>query len=137
MFFSLFYLFIYLLFVVGKDIGQIYKHSQSQLSTSSFKAPVRSSSASKTSSSIELATTSVPTVRDKNQKICVLCSQNSIHNDVSIINNDDIHSRKTSRKKNCSIPITSTPNHHAQRIATTSASMLNLHTTTILPPVGK
>ena len=33
-----------LLFFMGKDIGQIYKSSQSQLSTSSLKAPVSSSS---------------------------------------------------------------------------------------------
>ena len=36
-----------------------------------------------------------------------------------------------------SIPTTSNTHHRAQRIATTSSSMLNLHTTTRLPPVGK
>ena len=41
------------------------------------------------------------------------------------------------QETNHSIPTTSTPNHHAQRIATTSTSILNLHTPTILPPVGK
>ena len=36
-----------------------------------------------------------------------------------------------------SIPKTSPHNHHAQCISTTSARMLNLHTTTMIPPVGK
>ena len=38
--------------------------------------------------------------------------------------------------KNYSIPNTSTPNNHAKSISTTSASILNLHTPTILLPVG-
>ena len=41
------------------------------------------------------------------------------------------------REKNYSIPITSNPNHHAQRICDTSVSLLNLNTRTNLPPVGK
>ena len=43
-FFSSCYHFILfvLLFVIGKDIGQIYRYSQSQLSTLSLKAPVSS-----------------------------------------------------------------------------------------------
>ena len=41
------------------------------------------------------------------------------------------------QEKNCNFSTTSTPNHHAQRIANTYACMLNLHTITILPPVGK
>ena len=40
------------------------------------------------------------------------------------------------QEKNYIIPTTSTPNHNPQHINTTPASMLNLHTTTILPPVG-
>ena len=122
---------------MGKDIGWIYKHSQSQLLPLSFKAPVFSSSVYQTSSSIELTKTSVPSVRNKKHNNNVLCSQNSIQNDVIITNNDDIQACETSRKQNYRIPTSSTPNHHAQRIATTSASMLNLHTTTVLPPVGK
>ena len=66
-----------------------------------------------------------------------MCYQNTIQNDARITNNDDIQSCETSRKQNYSIPTTSTPNHHAQYINTTSASILNLHTHTILPPVGK
>ena len=122
---------------MGKDIGKIYKYSQSQLSTSSLKAPVSSSSDPQTSSAIGLTTTSVPSVRDKNQNNYVLYSQNTIHNDASITNNDDIQSCETARKQNYSIPKFSTPNHHTQRIATTSSSILNLNTPTILPPVGK
>ena len=40
-------------------------------------------------------------------------------------------------KKNYSIPTTSTNNHHAHRISDTSVSLLNLHTTKKLTPVGK
>ena len=67
----------------------------------------------------------------------VLCYQNTIQNDVSITNIDDIHSCETARKQKYSIPTTSTPNHHVQRIATITESILDLHTPTILPPVGK
>ena len=35
------------------------------------------------------------------------------------------------------IPTTSTSNHHAQRISSMSVSLLNLHTTKQLSPVGK
>ena len=82
---------------MGKDIGRIYKHSQSQISTSSFKAPVSLSSYPQTSSSIELTTMSVPFFRDKNQNNSVLCSQNSIHNDISITNNNYIKYCNTER----------------------------------------
>ena len=122
---------------MGKDIGRIYQHSKSQLSTPSFKAPVSSYLASQTSPPIELTTTSIPSVRDKNQNNYVLCSQNTIHNDVRITNNDGIQSCETARKQNYSIPTTSIPNHHAQCISTTSASMLNVHTPTGLTPVGE
>ena len=40
------------------------------------------------------------------------------------------------RKKNCIIPTTSTPNNHAQLISATSVNLLNLHTTMKLYPVG-
>ena len=55
---------------MGKDIGQIYKYSQSQLSTSSLKAPVSSSSYPQASSAIKLTTAPVPSVIEKNQEIC-------------------------------------------------------------------
>ena len=137
MFFSFYNIFIYLLFVVGKYIGQIYKHNPYQISNSSFKAPVCSSSDYQTSSSIKLTTTYVSSVRYKKQNNSVLCSQYSIQNDVSITNNNDMQSYDKAKKQKYSIPTTSTPNHHAQCIANTSACMLNLHTTTGLPPVGK
>ena len=122
---------------MGKDIGRIYKHSQYQLSTSSLKAPVSSSSEPQTSSAIELTTTSVPSATDKHQNNYVLYSQNTIQNDATITNNDDIQSCETAKKQNYSIPTISTPNHHSQRIASTSSSRLNFNTPTILPPVGK
>ena len=84
-----------------------------------FKAHVRSSSASQISSSIELTITSVPSVREKKENNYVLCSKNSIQNAVSITNNNNIQYCDTARKQNYSIPTTSIPNHHAQRIATT------------------
>ena len=83
---------------MGKDIEQIYKHGQSQLSTLSLKAPVSSSPSSQASSAIRLTTTSIPSVRDKNKNNYVLCSQNTIQNDVSIKNNDDIQSYETEIK---------------------------------------
>ena len=66
-----------------------------------------------------------------------MCSENSIQNDLSITNNDDIQYFETQRKRIFSIPTTSTINHNAQRIDATSVSLLNLHTTKISPPVGK
>ena len=53
---------------MNKDIENIYKHSQSQISNQSFKSLVLSSIVSQTSSSIKLTTTSVPSVRYKKQK---------------------------------------------------------------------
>ena len=50
---------------MGKEIDQIYKHSQYQLSTTPIKAPVFSYSDSQTSSSIKLTITSVYSVIDK------------------------------------------------------------------------
>ena len=50
---------------MGKDIGQICKYSQSQLSTSSLKAPVTSSSEPEKSSAIKLTTTTFPSVTEK------------------------------------------------------------------------
>ena len=69
--------------------------------------------------------------RNKPIPFCVLKSR---INDLSIINNYDIYETP---KQIHSIPTTSTPNHHAQRIAATSVNLLNLHTTTTLSPVGK
>ena len=63
---------------MGKDMGNFYKHSQSQLSTPSIKAPVLLSLASQTSSSIQLKRTSVPSFIDKKQTNPGLRSKNSI-----------------------------------------------------------
>ena len=84
---------------MGKEIGKIYKNSQYQLSTPSIKAPVHLSLDSQTSTSIELAITSIPSVRDKKQTNSILCSKNSIYNYLSIKNNDYIQSCETQRKK--------------------------------------
>ena len=63
--------------------------------------------------------------------------QNSIQNDLSITNNDDIQSFETQKKQNHSIPTTLNPNHHAQRIRAMSVILLNLHTTMKLTPAVK
>ena len=119
-----------------KYIGRIYKHIQSQLSTLSLKRPVSSSSKPQTPSAIELTTTSVSSVIDKILNNYVLYSQNTIQNDATITNNDNIQYCETA-KTNYSIPTISTPNHRSQYIATTSSSILHFNTSTILPPVGK
>ena len=75
---------------MGKDTGQIYKHSKLKLSTLSLKTPVSSYSEPQTSSAIELTTTSIPFATDNHQKKYVLYSQNTIQNDATITNNDDI-----------------------------------------------
>ena len=77
---------------MGKYIELIYKHSQSQLSTLSLKAPVSSSSESQTSSAVKLTTTFVPYSRDKHQNNSIFYSQNTIQNDATITKNDDIQS---------------------------------------------
>ena len=118
-----------------KDIGRIYKYSQSQLSNSSLKAPVSSSSEPQTYSAIKLTTTPVPSARNKHQNNYVLYSQNTIQNDATITNNDNIHSCETPKKIN--ISTISTPNHYPQRIASTSSSIFTSNTPTILPQVGK
>ena len=122
---------------MGKDIGQIYKYSQSQLSTLSLKVPVISYSDPQTPSAIELTTTSVPSVWDKNQNNYVLYPQNPIQNDASITNNGDIQSYKTERKQNYITSNISKPNHHTKHIAMTYSSILNSNTPMILPQVGK
>ena len=107
---------------MGKDIGIIYKHSKYQLWTLSINAPVLSYSAFKTSSSIELTIIYVPSVRDKKQTNSVLCYENYIQNNLGIKNNYNIQPFET-RRKNYSIPTTSTPNNHEQRISSTSVNI--------------
>ena len=84
---------------MGNYIGKIYKHSQSQLSTLSLKTPVSSYSEPQTSSAVELTTTSVPSVTEKNQNNSVFYSQNTIQNDATITKNDDIKSFDTAKNK--------------------------------------
>ena len=79
---------------------------------------------------------SIPSVKDKNQNNAVLYSQNTIHNDSSIKNKDDIQSCETPRNV-FRITTISTPDHNTQCFATTSSSILNLNTPTTLPPIGK
>ena len=79
---------------MGKEIGLIYKHGQYQLSTSSIKAHVSSSSEPQNISAIKLTTTSVAYITDKH-KNPVMCPQNTIQNDATITNNDNIKSCET------------------------------------------
>ena len=94
-----------------KDIGQIHKHVQSQLSTFSLKTPVSSSSEPQTSSAIKLTTMSVPSVTEKNQNDSVLYSKNTIHNNATIKNTSNIQSCETPQN-NYIIQTISTPNHN-------------------------
>ena len=103
----------------------------------SLNAPVSSSSEPQTSPDIGSKTTSVPSITDKIQNNSVLYPQNTVHNDATITNNDEIQSCETARNRNYRIPTISTTNHHSQHIATTSSSRLKFYTPTILPPVGK
>ena len=82
---------------MGKDIGRIYKHSQSQISTLSMKEPDSSSSEPQNIYAIELTTTSVPYITDKHQNNYVLCSQNTTQNDATITNNDNVQSCETQK----------------------------------------
>ena len=95
---SHFYFYFYPVLIMGKDIDGIYKHSQSQLSTPSIKKPVFPSSASQTSSSINSTRTCVSSIIDKDQTDSVLCSQNTIHNDLNITNNNELQSCETPGK---------------------------------------
>ena len=81
--------------------------------------------------------TSVPSDIDKKQTNSVLCYQNSIHNGLSITNNDNLQSCGTQKKQNHSIQTTSNHKYHAQHISTKSVKLVNLHTNTKLSPVGK
>ena len=83
---------------MGKDIGKIYNHSQSQLSTFSLKALISSSSEPQKSSAIKLTTMSVPSAAEKNQNNYVLYSQNTIQIDATITNNDNIQTFETQKK---------------------------------------
>ena len=94
---TIFILFV-LLFVMGKDIGKIYKHSQYELSTLSLKTPVSSPSEHQTSPAIELTTKSIPSVTDTHQNN-FLYSQNTIHNYATITNNDDMQSCETAKNR--------------------------------------
>ena len=65
-------------------------------------------------------------------------SQNTIRNDATITNNENIQSCETPKiNKNYNIPTISIPNHHSKHIASTSSSKLSFNKPTILPPVGK
>ena len=64
----------------------------------SLKTPVSSCSEPQTSSGIELSTTFVPSVTDKNKIILFCILKNIIQNDVTITNNDDIKLCDTAKK---------------------------------------
>ena len=84
---------------MSKDIGRMYKYSQSQLSTSTLQAPISSSSYYQIPSAIASTITSVPSFTDKNKNNSVLCSQNTIQNNANITNNDNIQSCETPEKQ--------------------------------------
>ena len=84
---------------MGKDTGIFYKHSQYQLSTLSINDNILLSLASQKSSYIELPTSCVLSISDKDQNDSILCSQNTIQNDLNITNIENIQSCETPRKK--------------------------------------
>ena len=73
---------------MGKAIGKIYKYSQCQPSTMSIRKPIISSLAAQTSSSTTITRTLVSSIIDKKESNSVLCSQNTIQNDLNITNNE-------------------------------------------------
>ena len=75
---------------MGKDIGRIYKHIQSQISTLSVKEPVFLYSDSQKSSSIYSKRTCVSSIIYKQQTDSVFSSKNTIQNYLNITNNDKI-----------------------------------------------
>ena len=121
---------------MSKDIGQIYKHSQSQILTSSFKVPVSSSSETQKSSAIKFKATSVASITYKHQNNSIFCSQKTTQNDATIKNNDDMDYCETQKTK-FNISTISTPNHYSRRISSTSSSISTSNIPTLLPLVGK
>ena len=105
---------------MGKGIGLIYKHG-SDYQKSYLINSIR---------------TCVYSIIEKYQTSSVLCSQNTIQNDLNITNNDDIQSCETPIK-NYSIPTTSTPKNHAQPIGAMQVHSFNSHTTVKFPPLVK
>ena len=109
-----------------------FKNSQSQLSISSLKAPVSSSSESQTSSAFELTTTSITCATYKHQNKYVFVFP-KYHLEWC---NHHKQWRHTvlwdTKKQNYNISTISTPNHHSQRIASTSSSIFNYNTHEIL-----
>ena len=73
----------------------------------------------------------------KHQNNSVFYSQNTIQNRATVTKNDNIQSCETPKKQNYNTSIISTPNHHSQRIASTSSSRLDFNTPTIIPQIGK
>ena len=123
-----YYFYFYPAFIVGKDIGRIYKHSQYQISTPSIKEPFFHFSFSNI------------ILHQINNNLCLfyyLQRANwfrfvfqKYHPELfKHTNNDNIQSCETLRIYIYIIPTTSTPKHHAQRIGAMSVQYFNLHIT--------
>ena len=67
---------------------------------------------------------------------CVLCSKNSIHNDLSITNNGNIKSCEHTKENKYRIPTTWNSYCHAQLVSETSVNLWNLHITMTVPPAS-
>ena len=119
---------------MGKDIGRIYKHSQSQLSTSSIKAPVSSSSEPQNFSAVKLKTNYVPSITDKHQTILFCVTKTP---PIMMQPSQTMTTYSLVIHKIINITTISTSNHHSKRISSTSSITLTSNTPTILPPVGK
>ena len=82
-----------LLFVTRKDIGQVYKHIQSQISTLSIKKPV--SLCSEPQQSVNVC----PFCDRQTSKQLYLSFPKTIQNDATIPNNEDIQSCETPKNR--------------------------------------
>ena len=107
---------------MGKESGIHYKYNGSKLSTPTLKKPVLSSSATHTSSAINLTGTSISYQLD-NKDILT----NKKRNNTS--NKDDIHSCVTPQKQNYSVQATSTPPCLTPLDTTVSIAPFDLHNT--------
>ena len=86
---------------------------------------------------IEIKITCVFSIIDKEKTDSVLCSKNTIQNDLNIKNYDNMQCCETQRKQKYSTSTNSFPKQHEQLISSMSVHSSNLHTTAKLPPVGK
>ena len=115
---------------MGTEIGCYFKYNRSEISTQTLKKPVLSSLAAHILYASNSTGTSMSSQFDNNK---ITTNQNK--NNIS--NTDYIHSCVTPRKHNFSVQAISTPPRLTPLNTTAPFSLVELHTTTKLPPAGK